>query len=200
MPRDLVLYDSTISGNAYKVRLALSQLGLAYRLVPVDLAKGEARTLEFARVNPFGRVPYLVDGDFQLAESNAILCYLARGTPLLPDAPRPQARALQWMFFEQNQVEPSIGVVRYFVRFAPDHPRRRMAEELLRPKGDAALGVLDRHLARHEFLVDEYSVADIAMFGYVHLAPEGGFSLEAFPGVRAWIERVRRQPGFVRMQ
>jgi glutathione S-transferase len=103
------------------------------------------------------------------------------------------------MFFEQNQVEPSIGVVRYFVRFAPQHPRRPAAEDLLHAKGVAALAVLENHLAKHAFVVDCYSAADIALFAYVHLAPEGGFSLEPYPAVLEWIERVRREPGFIAM-
>ena len=104
MPRDLVLYDAKISGNSYKVRLLLAQLGLPYRLVPLDILKGESRTAEFRRVNPFGRVPFLVDDGFGLAESNAILLHLARGTPLLPEAARELALVHQWMFFEQNQL------------------------------------------------------------------------------------------------
>src|SRR5438128_2215203 len=118
----LVLYDSAISGNAYKVRLCAAQLGLQLELVRLDILTGEALTPEFRARNPFGRVPFLVDGDFGLAESNAILCHLARGTPLFPDEPRKQALVLQWMFFEQNQLEMGLGTARYFVKFRPDHP------------------------------------------------------------------------------
>ncbi len=199
MTRELVLYHAKISGNSYKVRLALAQLGLAHRLVPVDLLRGEASAQEFRSMNPFGRVPFLVDGDLTLGESNAILIHLARGTQLWPFDARDEVRALQWMFFEQNQVEPSIGVVRYFVRFAPQHPRRPAAEDLLHGKGVAALAVLEHHLEKHRFIVDCYSAADIALFGYVHLAREGGFALEPYPAVLQWIERVRGQPGFIAM-
>jgi glutathione S-transferase len=200
MSRELVLHDAAISGNAYKVRLLLSQLGLRYRRIAVDLLAGEARTAAFRALNPFGRVPFLLDGDFALAESNAILFHLAQGSRLWPAEARDQALALQWMFFEQNQVEASIAVVRYFVRFAPGHPHRSAAEALLVAKGEASLAVLERHLAAHDFLVGGYGVADIALFGYVHVAPEGGFDLGPFPAVRAWIERVRAQPGFVPME
>ena len=200
MAREIVLYDARISGNAYKVRLALAQLAIPHRTVQVDLLGGGAGSEELRRLNPFGRVPYLVDGEVALAESNAILFHLARGTRLWPEDPRDQARVLQWMFFEQNQVEPSIGVVRYFVRFAPQHPRRPAAEELLHGKGVAALAVLEHHLESHEFLVDCYSIADIAAFGYVHVAPEGGFPLEPYPAVLEWMRRVRAQPGFVGME
>jgi len=200
MTRELVLYDARISGNSYKVRLALAQLGLPHRRIAVDLLGGQARSEEFRRLNPFARVPFLVDGDLALGESNAILIHLARGTSLWPFDARDEVRALQWMFFEQNQVEPSIGVVRYFVRFAPQHPRRPAAEDLLHAKGVAALGVLEHHFQRHRFVVDCYSAADISLFGYVHLAPEGGFALEPYPAVLEWLDRVRRQPGFIGME
>lgn len=199
MTRELVLYDAKISGNSYKVRLALKQLALPHRIVPLDLLRGETRAEEFLHMNPFGRVPFLVDGDLTLGESNAILVHLARGTGLWSFDPKDEVRALQWMFFEQNQVESSIGVVRYFVRFAPQHPRRPAAEDLLHGKGVAALAVLEHHLQKHRFIVDCYSAADIALFAYVHVAPEGGFPLEPYPAVLQWIDRVRGQPGFVAM-
>jgi glutathione S-transferase len=196
---EIVLYDAKVSGNAYKVRLALAQLDLPHRVVPVDLLKGEARAEEFRGMNPFGRVPFLVDGDLALAESNAILIHLTRGTPLWPSDHGDEMRALQWMFFEQNQVEASIAVIRFFVRFAPHHERRPAAEDLLHAKGVAALATLDHHLERHEFVVDCYSAADIALFGYVHVAPEGGFSLDPYPAIIRWMRRVRAQPGFIGM-
>src|SRR5689334_3266809 len=154
MPRELVLYDAKVSGNSYKVRLALAQLGLAYRRVPVDILKGEARAEEFRRLNPFGRVPFLADGEVALGESNAILVHLTHATPLWPARHADQMRALQWMFFEQNQVEASIGVIRFFVRFAPHHERRPAAEDLLHAKGVAALATLEHHLERNEFIVE----------------------------------------------
>ena len=200
MERELVLYDAKISGNSYKVRLLMSQLGIRHRVIPVALLEGEARGEGFRRMNPLGKVPFLIDGDLSLGESNAILVHLSRGPALWPADPRDEARALQWMFFEQNQIEPTLGVLRHFVRFAPQHPRRPAAEDLLHAKGVAALAVLEHHLTQHRFFVDCYSAADIALFAYVHLAREGGFALEPYPAVLAWLERVRGQPGWVGME
>ena len=198
--RELTLYDSTISGNSYKCRLLLAQLELSYKLVPIDLLKGEARTDSFKKVNPFYRVPFLTDGDFSLAESNAILLYLARGTRLLPDDARLQALITQWLFFEQNQLEPSIAVSRWFLRFAPDSTNAKASVELQRGRGTKSLEVLEQHLSQADFLVgNAYSVADIALFGYTPLAPEANFPLGPYPGIRAWIDRVRSQPRFVPM-
>lgn len=198
--RELTLYDATISGNSYKCRLLLAQLELSYQLVPVDLLKGEARTDSFKKVNPFYRVPFLTDGDFSLAESNAILLYLARGTRFLSDDARLHAHVTQWMFFEQNQLEASIAVSRWFVRFAPDSPHAKSNLEVQRGRGTRSLEVLEQHLATNEFLVgNAYSVADIALFGYTPLAPEANFPLGPYPNVRAWIDRVRAQPRFVPM-
>ena len=197
--RELTLYDSAISGNSYKCRLLLAQLELPYKLVPVDLLKGAARTESFRKLNPFYRVPFLTDGDFSLSESNAILLYLARGSRFLPDDARAQALIAQWMFFEQNQLEASIAVSRWFLRFEPQSPRAKPALELHKLRGTRSLEVLEQHVAKNEFLVGGYSVADIALFGYTPLAGEGGFPLDGFPHVRAWIERVKAQPRFVPM-
>lgn len=197
--RELTLYDSSISGNSYKCRLLLAQLELPYQLVPLDLLKGEARAESFKKLNPFYRVPFLIDGDFSLAESNAILLYLARGSRYLPDDARAQALIAQWMFFEQNQLEASIAVSRWFVRFASQSPHAKTTLELQKGRGTKSLEILEQHLAKHDFLVGGYSVADIALFGYTPLAPEGGFALDAYPQVRAWIERIKQQPRFVAM-
>lgn len=198
--RELTLYDSAISGNSYKCRLLLAQLELPYKLVPVDLLKGEARSDGFKKLNPFARVPFLTDGDFALAESNAILLYLARGTRYLPDDPRAQALVMQWMFFEQNQLEASIAVSRWYMRFAAEHPNAKASLESQRTRGIKSLEALEQHLGANTFLVgNTYSVADIAVFGYAPLAPEAGFPLGPYPNVRAWIDRVRTQPRFVPM-
>lgn len=197
----LTLYDSAISGNAYKVRLALTQLRRPCRVVPLDLLAGDARAPAFRTLNPFGRVPFLTDGDFGLAESNAILHYLLRGTPLWPADPKAEARALQWMFFEQNQVELALGVSRYLRRFAPDAPGKDGILEYYRPRARAALKILDAHLGGHAFFTGErYGAADIALYAYTHLAEEAGFPLAEFPAVRAWFERVRAQPRHLRME
>jgi glutathione S-transferase len=191
----LTFYDAPISGNTYKVRLLLKQLALPHEAVRLDIAGGAVRTPEYREVNPFGRVPFIVDDGFRLGESNAILLYLARGSKLLPADARAQAQAQQWMFFEQNQVELSIGLPRVWRKFGIEQPEALY--EHYRPRALSALKVLDRHLAQHVwFAGDAYSVADIAMFAYTHLAPEAGHDLAQLRAVSAWLDRVRQQPGW----
>jgi glutathione S-transferase len=190
------LYDYAASGNCYKVRLLLAQLGLPYERVPVDIFAGDTLTDEFGRLNPARSTPVLVrEGDPPLAESNAILLHLAEGTELLPDEPAARAQAYRWLFFEQADVIPAIAGLRFRLltgRLTPDDPeaRRRKAA------GEEVLALLDEHLAGREFMVDAgYSVADIALYGYVHVAGDAGFTLPR--AVRSWIERVEAQPGFI---
>jgi glutathione S-transferase len=197
----LRLYDYYDSGNGYKVRLLLAQLGIPYEYVETDILKGETRTPEFLKLNPNGRIPLIVleDGT-ALAESNAILYYLAEGTPYLPADKLERARVLQWLFFEQYSHEPYVAVARYLLRHTePDDPRRSILEQ--RQKGGhAALGVMERHLADNPFFVGgRYSIADIALYAYTHVADQGGFELASYPCVRAWLARVEAQPGYERM-
>ena len=197
-PNMLRLYDYWESGNAYKVRLLLSQLGIAFERVPVDILKGETRTPEFLAKNPNGRIPLLEWPDGRtLAESNAILFHLARGTPYLPDDAWIQAKVLEWLFFEQYSHEPYIAVVRFwhFSGQLEDH-RHELGPKMER--GYAALGVMEEQLRKTSFLVgDGYSIADIALYAYTHVAHEGGFELDRFPGVRAWLARVAAEPRHV---
>lgn len=197
----LRLYDNHDSGNGYKVRLLLAQLGLAFEYVEKDIMKGETRTPEFLALNPNGRIPVLrLEDGTALAESNAILCYLADGTSYLPADRLERARVLQWLFFEQYSHEPYVAVVRFLLRHtAPDDPRRGMLGE--RQKGGyAALGVMEGHLAERPFFVaNRYTIADIALYGYTHVSDQGGFDLGPYPAVRAWLARVEAQPGYVRM-
>ena len=197
----LRLYDYYDSGNGYKVRLLLAQLGIPYEYVETDILKGETRTPEFLKLNPNGRVPLVVleDGT-PLAESNAILFYFAEGTPYLPADKLGRARVLQWLFFEQYSHEPYVAVARFLLRHtAPDDPRREVLEQ--RQKGGyAALGVMERHLAENPFFVgDRYSIADIALYAYTHVADQGGFELSSFSCIRAWLARVEGQAGYERM-
>lgn len=197
----LTLYDFTGSGNGYKVRLLLALLGRDYRLVEKDILKGETRTPDYLALNPNGKIPLLVleDGT-PLAESDAILWYLAEGTPFLPGDRLQRALCLQWMFFEQYTHEPSIAVARFIHHFMPADSPRRAELPALEQRGHAALGVMEQRLAAHPYLVaDRFTVADIALYGYTHVADEGGFDLAAYPGVRAWLGRVAAQPGFVPM-
>jgi glutathione S-transferase len=196
----LKLYDSDISGNAYKVRLLLAHLARPCKIVPVDILKGESRTAEFLAMNPNGRTPVLEDDGFVLAESNAILAYLARGTAFLPDERARWALVLQWLFFEQYSHEPYIATSRFLLQHRPDSAERAAALAARREGGWSALRVMEEHLARHDYFVEEYSIADIALFAYTHVSHEGGFALDDFPKIRSWTERVRTQPGFVRMR
>ena len=198
----LTLYDFMGSGNGYKVRLLLAQLGLQYTLVERDILKGETRTPEFLAKNPNGRIPTLqLEDGTHLAESDAILWYLAEDTRFAPATRLERAQTLQWMFFEQYSHEPYIAVARFWKHFFTKlTPQQEIELPQRMEKGYAALGVMERHLASHRFFVgDRYGIADIALYGYTHVAGEGGFNLDNFPQVNAWLARVAAQPGHVTM-
>lgn len=195
------VYGDVWSGNCYKVKLALTQLGLPFEWIAVDIMKSESRTPEFLAKNPNGRVPTLELGDGTcLAESNAILWYLAEGTPLVPDSKLARAQALQWMFFEQYSHEPNIATSRYIIRYLGNPPEKKAALAARVEPGYAALGVMETHLKSHEwFAGGKYSIADVALYAYTHCAGEGGFELARFPAVRAWLARVESQPLYATM-
>jgi glutathione S-transferase len=193
------LFDNLDSGNGYKVRLLLAQLGIDYRWTDLDIDAGATRTPEFLARNPNGRIPTLeLDDGTNLAESNAILWYLAEGTQFVPGDRLGRAQVLQWMFFEQYSHEPYVATPRYIVKHLPvDHLRRLELPERL-AKGRAALAVMEAHLATRKFFVAErYSIADIALYAYTHVAHEGGHDLGRYPRVRAWLERVNGEPRHV---
>ena len=195
----LQLYDYLPSGNGYKVRLLLTQLGLPFELVRVDILKGQSRTPAFLAMNPNGRIPVLelAPGQY-LAESDAILVYLAEGTPFLPADRLARAQVLQWMFFEQYSHEPNIATSRFWLGYGELTPERRAALPEKRRLGYAALDVMEGHLTARSFFVGErYSIADIALYAYTHVADEGGFDLGRYPAIGTWLERVRGQPGHV---
>jgi len=195
----LRLHDYLDSGNGYKVRLLLTQLGIPFTLIEIDILKGESRTPEFLRKNPNGRIPVLEleNGRF-LAESNAILFYLAEGFPFLPTDRYERAQVLQWMFFEQYSHEPNIATSRFWRKHLGITDERRAALEQKRTLGYAALDVMEKHLADRSFFVgNSYTVADIALYAYTHVAHEGGFELSTYPHIRAWLERVRTQPRYM---
>jgi glutathione S-transferase len=195
------LHDSLISGNGYKVRLLLTQLGIPFERVEYDLARGETRTPEFLeKVNPNGRIPVLeIEDGRLLPESGAILFYLAESTPYLPNGRFERAQVLQWMFFEQYSHEPNVAVPRAWAHFGVEMTEgREKALEQKRRLGYAALGVMEGHLRRNDFFVaNRYSIADIALYAYTHVADEGGFELARFPAIGAWMELVRAQPGYI---
>ena len=195
----LRLYDYLDSGNGYKVRLLLHQLGIPFELVEVDIMEGETRSPEFLARNPNGKIPTLEleDGGF-LSESDAILFYLAEGSQYLPADRLARAQVLQWMFFEQYSHEPYVAVARFWLKHLGLDERRGAELAEKQERGRAALGVMERHLAEHDYLVGQsYTIADIALYAYTHVADEGGFDLDAFPSVRTWLDRVRGQPGHV---
>ena len=190
----LRLYDYLASGNGYKVRLLLHQLGIPYQRVELDIDRGETRTTEFLAKNPNGRIPTLETerGEF-LAESNAILFFLAEGTPHLPADRWERAQVLQWMCFEQYSHEPNIATARYWITHRKPHLPQVLEQK--RQLGAAALDVMDGHLASRTFFVGErYTIADVALYAYTHVAEEGGFTLEPYPAVRRWLGRVAAQP------
>jgi glutathione S-transferase len=193
------LFDYLDSGNGYKVRLILAQLGVLCDWTELDIDKGETRTAAFLQRNPNGRIPtLLLDDGTHLAESNAILWYLAEGSAFVPASQLGRAQVLQWMFFEQYSHEPYVATPRYIVRHLPaDHPRQAELPARLE-KGHAALAVMERHLERNAFFVQQrYGIADIALYAYTHVAPQGGLLLDNYPAVRAWMGRIAVQPGHV---
>jgi glutathione S-transferase len=193
------LYNVAYSGNSYKVRLLLAHLSIPCEIIGIDILKGESRTAEFLKINPNGRTPVLDDNGFVLAESNAILAYLARGTKFLPEDRKAFGRVFQWMFFEQYSHEPYIATSRFWLQHKPDSPEKSALLASKRDGGWAALNILEEHLAKNDFFVGGYSIADITLFAYTHVSHEGGFPLDDFPKIRTWIERVKAQRGFVSM-
>ena len=193
----LRLHDFLSSGNGYKCRLLLHQLAIPFERVELDILKGETRTPEFLAKNPNGRIPTLqLDDGSHLFESNAIVWYLAEGTKLAPADRRARAETLQWMFFEQYSHEPFIAVARHWVLH--DMAPSDEALEEKRRGGYVALDALERGLSDgRDFLAGDFSIGDIALYAYTHVAHEGGFDLSGYPRIQAWIERVAAQPGYV---
>lgn len=196
------LYDHPKSGNCYKVRLLLAQLGIPYERVEVDVFDRSRRREILGGKTPIYRIPLLeLDDGRRLAESNAILWHLARGTAFLPDDAWERALVLQWLFFEQNQLEASVAVARYWLTIAKTAEENAQALALHQAKGRAAVASMEEHLATSPFFVGgRHTIADIALYAYTHVAEEGGVSLAPAPGVLAWIGRIEAQPGWVPME
>ncbi|MDD1965814.1 glutathione S-transferase family protein [Pseudomonas sp. NPDC090203] len=195
------VYGDYNSGNCYKIKLMLNLLGAQYEWVPVDILKGETETEAFLEKNPNGKIPVLeLDDGTCLWESNAILNFLAEGTPYLLTEPRLRTQMLQWQFFEQYSHEPTIAVAR-FIQFYLGLPEERLEEyQILQKRGYKALKVMEKQLKQTPFLVGEqFSIADIALYAYTHVAHEGGFDLSPFPSIQRWLTQVRQQPGYVGM-
>ncbi len=193
----MLLYNNQLSGNCYKVRLLAAQLGLSLDLREVDVLDRAGRPELLGGLNPALRVPVLIlDDGRALPESNAIIHYLAEGTEYLPENRFERAQVLQWLFFEQYSHEPHIAILRFWSLFDIEASDEQRKEK--RWWGNLALSGLDKHLRDHTFLVGErYTIADIALYAYTHVAPEGGFELERYTSVTRWLERVGAQPGHV---
>ncbi|HEY6523358.1 MAG TPA: glutathione S-transferase family protein [Solirubrobacteraceae bacterium] len=193
----MLLYDSAISGNCYKVRLLLAKLGIEFERQELSVFDRSDRPHVLGDLNPALRVPTLVlDDGRALGESNAILWYLGDGTEWVPTDRYERAQVMQWQFFEQYDHEPNLAVARFW-ELADIHPPEA-EREAKRKGGERALSAMERHLAEHEFLVGErYTIADISLYAYTHVAPEGGFSLRPYPAVREWLARVAAQPGHI---
>jgi len=199
----LTLYSMQRSGNSYKVRLALAQLGLAYRLHEIDILKGESHTPEFLAMNPNGQVPLLeVAPGRYLAESNAILWYVAGGTPLAPEDRIDRADALQWMFFEQHSLEPNLGAAYFWLALVKGgRELQRYALDDWMEEGYRSLKVMEDHLKTHDyFAAGRYTIADIALYGYTHLAHWCDYDLSGFPAIGAWLDRIAAQPGHIALE
>jgi glutathione S-transferase len=196
----VLLYNSAVSGNCYKVRLLLAHLGLEYETVELSVVDRSNRAEVLGELNPGLRVPTLVlDDGRPLAESNAILWYFGDGTQYVPGDTYERAQVLQWQFFEQYGHEPNIAVARFLIAYS-ELPREQYADRLpgVMKGGYAALEAMERHLEGREFFVGEnYSLADISLYAYTHVADEGEFDLSGYPAIRAWLERVAAQPGHV---
>ena len=200
-PDPVTVHGMSSSGNCHKVRLLLEQLGRQYAWVEVDSAHGGTRTPAYLAKNPNGKVPMLERADGAvLVESNAILCWLAEGSPYLPDDAWQRAQALSWLFFEQYSHEPCIAVARFIRGWTPLDSPRRAELPRLHERGEQALAVMEKHLEHAAwFTGPTYGVADIALFAYTHCAEDGGFDLSACPRITDWLVRVRATPGFVPM-
>ena len=190
------LYEFSTSGNCYKIRLLLTQLEIPFERIEIDITKGESRTPEFLQKNLNGKIPVLeIEPGKFLSESNAILFYLSEGTKFLPTNKWEKAQVMQWLFFEQYSHEPYIATSRYWISILGKAEEYQAEIKQKQAGGYAALNVMEKHLENHQFFVGEqYSIADICLFAYTHVADEGGFDLSEFPAIQNWIERVKNQP------
>lgn len=200
MNQSPTLYVTQGSGNSFKPMQVAAQLGLQCNVTYLNVLTAESRTPEFLAINPLGQLPYMVlNNGVGLGESNAIAWYLAEGSDLMPSTALTRAQCIRWMNYEQTMLEANISPVRFFTFIVPElqHDHQAMIP-VWRERGNQGLAVLNDHLEQNEFVTDHgYSVADIAVYGYTHLANEGGFELSQFKHVAAWIARVEKQPGYI---
>ena len=197
------LYDHPLSGNSYKSRLALSNLGIEYERINVDVFKGEQNDPKFAALNPNKKIPVLVDEDFVMWESNALLFYIGKKyspNDIYPEDPRAHGLVAQWLLFGKTSIDPNLAMARYLTRFGSGEAHEEQQLAKCRAHGMQALKILDDHLCDNEFLAGDYTIADIGCYPYVHLGPEGEVDIEAYSFVMSWIERIQSQPGYISME
>ncbi len=197
------LYTHPLSGNAYKAELLLSHLGVEFEKVNVDIFKGEHQTGEFTKLNPNRKIPVLVDGDFVIWESNALLFYIARKfapSPYLPEDPEAFGKMAQWVIFGKTTLDPPLALVRFWTKYLPSEKVDAKAVAQKRVEGRVALEILNEGLKNREFLADTYTIADIACYPYVSLAHEGEIDISQYPEVSNWVKTVESQPGFTQMR
>jgi len=195
----LKLYEYASSGNCYKIRLLLNQLSIPYQRIQIDILQGESQTAEFLAMNPVGKTPVLeIQPGQYLSESNAIIYYLADGTDFLPIDRRERAQVMQWLFFEQSSHEPNIATVRFWISIANIAAQKHEAILQKQELGYIALRVMAEHLQQHKYFVgNRYSIADIALYAYTHVATEGNFDLSQFPAILAWFDRINSQSNYI---
>ena len=195
----VIIYGDSLSGNCYKIKLLCSLLNIEHQWIEVNIMAGETRTSEFLAINPNAKIPSLITEQKQpLAESNAILYYLAQDSHLFPQSVLQQSLCLQWMFFEQYSHEPYIAVARFINKYLGSPADRLQELESKKEGGNRALAVMEIQLQKTPYLLgDEMSIADISLFAYTHVAYEGGFDLNEFPAILAWISRIEHQKDFI---
>lgn len=193
------LYNAPPSGNCYKIRLLMTQLGIPFELVNLNVAKQETKSSEFLQKNPNGKVPVLELAPEQLlSESGAILLYLAEGSALLPDDRWLRAQVHQWMFFGQFSLDPNLSRPRFFISIIQQPEKVQHLMETWYNLGNQALAVMEQHLAQHQFFVDNrYTIADIALYAYTHVAHQGHYDLTPYPNIQAWCDRITQQPHYI---
>ena len=194
----IILFGDSRSGNCYKLQLLCAEMGISYDWREVDILAGDTHTPEFLAMNPNGKIPLLVLPDGRcLAESNAILCYLADGSEFLLGDAFSRAEVLQWLFFEQYSHEPYIATSRFIIQYLGSPPEKQAELEQKREGGRKALAVMENRLGQHDYIAgDRFSIADISLFAYTHVADEGGFDLREYLAVRAWMDRIEKRPNF----
>lgn len=197
----MIVYGDIKSGNCYKIALLFSHLGIEHDWREILVVNGESRTDEFLAMNPAGQIPVVVlDNGEVMTQSNAILNFFATDTALMPSDPMQRFRVQEWQFFEQYNHEPTIAVRRFLKKFLGLPAERQAEYDSKEAPGYRALEVMEKHLVKHNYLAgDNYSVADISLYAYTHVADEGGFDLSRFPGIGDWLQRVREQPGYLSM-